>query len=825
MMAVGADAMKLNLWVLLGCLSLAAAVSAQQLTPIYQQVANPEVDANRIAVVEAAHFHRDRLHFQLQQGLLGLTLPVQGHVTAAVFSGRGVLTVDPPDPINAQQMRFMLGQARIHVHFTQAIFRFPRASELLARLGRQARFLPRGSGLRRLSAILKKRSRRIRHEGLADAAFELGGLYSPLPDRATPWLVAMKTRRFGWIDASVNPLRTEAVAVTQHAENNLAGLNEFQNIWTRFEDRAHRQAHLPPSQVHPELWHLGDYHLRVSVPGNLRLRVQARFTLTALHAAGPGVMLSLDPNLRVVSAHTQSGQALQWLQPRNPGRSTPVHFYGGWLYLQLPAAARRGQKITVSLDCQGKWVAESAGRGNIFMPSEGWYPQYPYGTPFHEARFDLTIIVPKRFRVVATGRRVSNKVQSGYRVTEWRSEPPSAVAGFAVGDYRKFTAQVPMPNGAKLPLEVYANRHADNDLSAIENVNSMNSLGGDQLNQAPGLSNLNPARMANQALGSVGSAVQFMSQMFGPYPYSKLAVVDIPGSYGQGWPSLLYLSSLSFLDLTQQEELGFSPATMRQLSDTFRAHETSHQWWGHVVRWATPHDQWMSEGFANGSAVLYEELRVSPKSALHTLQEWRRDLFQKDVFGYVPNQIGAVWLGSRLSSSIDPQGYQIVTYDKGGYIFYMLCNLMFDPHLKDPFLPFQKMMQAFTHDYWGKAASLSDFEQVADQYMPPDLALDSSHSLSWFFNEYVFHRTVPTLRVTWSAPPAPQGGSTLNLQIINPQGWIGLFPVYLHLGHHRVVRAVIRVNQPQVNIHVHLPYVPKKVIANEFEDMLVHVRG
>ncbi len=817
--------MKPFLRVLLCGLGLGAAVAAQQLTRLYRQVANPQLDSNRIAVVEAVHFHRDRLHFQLQQGFLGLARPVQGHVTAAVFSGSGVLTVLPPDPINAQQMRLMLGQPRIQVHFTQAVFRFPRASELLARLGRQARFQPESRGIRRLSAILQHRSRRIRHEGLSDAALELGGLFSAQPGRSTPWLVAMKTRRFGWIDASVNPLRTEAVAVTQHAENNRVGLYEFQNVWTRFEDRAHRQAHLPPSQVHPELWHLGDYHLRVSVPGNLRLRVQTRFTLTALHAAGPGVLLSLDPNLRVVAAHAGDGQVMQWLQPRNPGRRWPVHYYGGWLYLQLPAALRRGQKITVSLDCQGKWVAESAGRGNIFMPSEGWYPQYPFGTPFHEARFDLTIIVPKRYRVIATGRRVSDAVHGNDRVTEWRSEPPSAVAGFAVGDYHKLTGLVPMPNGTKLPVEVYANRHADYDLTAIENLSTLPSMEDRGLTMPPGLANLNPARMAPQALNSVASAVQFMSLFFGPYPYSKLAVVDIPGSYGQGWPSLLYLSSLSFLDPTQLEELGFPPATMRQLSDTFRAHETSHQWWGHVVRWATPHDQWMSEGFANGSALLYEELRVSPKSALHTLREWRRDLFQKDVFGHVPNQLGAVWLGSRLASAVDPQGYQIVTYDKGGYIFYMLCNLMFDPRLKDPFLPFQKMMRAFTHAYWGKAASLADFEQVADQYMPPGLALDSSHTLAWFFNEYVFHRRVPTLRVTWSAPPAPSGGSTLNLHIANPQGWIGLLPVYLHLSHHRVVRAVIRVNQPQVSVHVHLPYVPKKVIANEFEDMLVHVRG
>ena len=106
--------MKPFLRVLLCGLGLGAAVAAQQLTRLYRQVANPQLDSNRIAVVEAVHFHRDRLHFQLQQGFLGLARPVQGHVTAAVFSGSGVLTVLPPDPINAAMPPAIADRASRH---------------------------------------------------------------------------------------------------------------------------------------------------------------------------------------------------------------------------------------------------------------------------------------------------------------------------------------------------------------------------------------------------------------------------------------------------------------------------------------------------------------------------------------------------------------------------------------------------------------------------------------------------------------------------------------------------------------------------------------
>ena len=50
---------------------------------------------------------------------------------------------------------------------------------------------------------------------------------------------------------------------------------------------------------------------------------------------------------------------------------------------------------------------------------------------------------------------------------------------------------------------------------------------------------------------------------------------DRPQSYGQGWPGLLFLSALSFLDSTQRNALGVRD--MIGITDFFRAHETSHQ--------------------------------------------------------------------------------------------------------------------------------------------------------------------------------------------------------------------------------------------------------
>ena len=37
----------------------------------------------------------------------------------------------------------------------------------------------------------------------------------------------------------------------------------------------------------------------------------------------------------------------------------------------------------------------------------------------------------------------------------------------------------------------------------------------------------------------------------------------------------------------------------------FISHEGAHQWWGNIVGWRSYRDQWMSEGFAEYSGILY----------------------------------------------------------------------------------------------------------------------------------------------------------------------------------------------------------------------------
>jgi hypothetical protein len=108
-------------------------------------------------------------------------------------------------------------------------------------------------------------------------------------------------------------------------------------------------------------------------------------------------------------------------------------------------------------------------------------------------------------------------------------------------------------------------------------------------------------------------------------------------------------------------------------------HEVSHQWWGHAVGWASYHDQWLSEGFAEFSAGLFLQQGVAGDWRKDYIEFWerlRQRLLEKNNFGVAPNDAGPLWMGLRLMSPRSMDAYQNVTYPKGAYVLQMLRSMM-----------------------------------------------------------------------------------------------------------------------------------------------------
>src|SRR5450432_136035 len=116
-----------------------------------------------------------------------------------------------------------------------------------------------------------------------------------------------------------------------------------------------------------------------------------------------------------------------------------------------------------------------------------------------------------------------------------------------------------------------------------------------------------PSALLQNAMVDAQNSIRVFTTWFGPLPYGRLAITMQPEfNFGQSWPTLVYLPVTSFLDATQRWSLLRSSAfKFADFIQDVTPHEVAHQWWGHILGWATYRDQWLSEGFADFSASLY----------------------------------------------------------------------------------------------------------------------------------------------------------------------------------------------------------------------------
>ena len=112
----------------------------------------------------------------------------------------------------------------------------------------------------------------------------------------------------------------------------------------------------------------------------------------------------------------------------------------------------------------------------------------------------------------------------------------------------------------------------------------------------------------------------------------------------------------------------------------FHFHEVAHQWWGNVVGWSSYRDQWIDEGLANYLALLFADSQKIPEHKLRLwLDRYRKRMVEKDSNEIVPAEIGSLDLGFRLDSSRTPEGFELLVYGKGAWVFHMLREMLREP--------------------------------------------------------------------------------------------------------------------------------------------------
>jgi aminopeptidase N len=341
---------------------------------------------------------------------------------------------------------------------------------------------------------------------------------------------------------------------------------------------------------------------------------------------------------------------------------------------------------------------------------------------------------------------------------------------------------------------------------------------------------LAPANLASTIGNEMGNALRTFIKYYGPFPYKQLAITSIPAGYGQGWPGLIYLSALTFMDPTQLNTFRIPPGDPR-LTQFFRAHEASHQWWGHRVGWKSYHDQWLSEGFAQFSGNLYTQLRDNQKEYIDRLRQDKLDLLAKDDHNHVIDSVGPVWMGYRTTSSIGlrrgSSDTATIIYNKGGYALGMLRMMMADTRAADPDARFKAMMQDFCKTFDNKAASTEDFKAIAEKYMTQAMNLGGNHKLDWFFNQYVYGTGIPHYEFHYEVKDAGNGQWNVTGSIKRsgvPEPWMDAVPLFMERNGQMVRLGLVSAIKPDTPLQFTLPQNPGKLQINSNEELLAEIK-
>ncbi|MCU1338646.1 MAG: Aminopeptidase N-like protein [Bryobacterales bacterium] len=297
-------------------------------------------------------------------------------------------------------------------------------------------------------------------------------------------------------------------------------------------------------------------------------------------------------------------------------------------------------------------------------------------------------------------------------------------------------------------------------------------------------------------------------------------------SFGQSWPGLVYLPISAFLDATQRYQLlgGISNGVTDFIQEV-TPHEVAHQWWGHMVGWASYRDQWLSEGFADFSAGLFLQMtEQKPDKYLKYLDNARETILEKNNYGMSANDAGPIHMGVRLDTEHTAGAYQRLIYPKGGYVLHMLRSMMWDSKTGDA--NFIGMMHDFVETNLYKNATTASFQAVVEKHMIPNMNLAGNGKMDWFFDEWVYGIDVPRYKFDYQLIPEADGKVRLKASLAQSEvsdTFRMAVPIYLELDGGRIARlgtVVMKGNSTNSNLDIVLPQKPKRVMINQNYDVL-----
>ena len=315
--------------------------------------------------------------------------------------------------------------------------------------------------------------------------------------------------------------------------------------------------------------------------------------------------------------------------------------------------------------------------------ARNWLPCVDH--PSDKATVTWVIKAPSHYKVVASGKFVSEVESKDKKTTTWDEQVPLSTKVMTFGAANFAVDHSGDVNDAPVTTWVY------------------------QQNKEAGFYDF---AIAPKVLA-------YYDSLIGPYPYEKLANVQSKTTYGgmENAGNIFYFEK---------------SVNGKGERETLIAHEIVHQWFGNSATEKDWPHAWLSEGFATYLTSVYIGSRYGLESMNKRLigdrnrviQYWHKNplpIVNRNIVSY-PRISG---LRELLSTN---------TYQKAGWVLHMLRNEIGDE-------AFWQSIRKYYTVYRDSIAGTEDFKNVVEEVSGKDLEL--------FFDQWLYGKGQPTLNGSW----------------------------------------------------------------------------
>ena len=732
-------------------------------------------------VVEVKGVVLKRVRSQITlDGVVYLAEPVRGMITGAVFIGEGKFVAETPtNDFERENVRRLLGTEVVESDFKTAVFRF--TDDTAAQFGTAKSGAPN----ERAQKLARETDERMLREIGANlpARLAISMLNAEKPGFFLAHFDGGKRGHFSMVLDHQNRLPVANFNINAGEKGLIWSYNDTvyaPEVWLAFySDEDYQRGAVAYSDANDQI-DVKSYRMDI----DLRQHKQ-RVRLNAHVEAEP-----YQPNVRAIAFRVGEDlgeyedqrlkKQMRIVSVRRGGVEVPAvqeNWEGGFtVFLPEPLQAR--EKLELDMTLEGDFMRDTQFIENCHYPrsNSSWFPRHGY---LDRATFDLTFRHPRKLHVASVGSRSSEDLDAEDKdvlISKYQMSQPVALVTFALGPFKRHNDSIKWEKGgAPTPLE-------------------FNSLSGAYV-----------AIKEDFILAELNNAVRYFTVLFGDYPYPAFGAAFHPYAFGQGFPSLLMIP-----DADRASKFTYQ----------FIAHETAHQWWGNIVAWRSYRDQWLSEGFAEYSGILYTGLRESPGAKNELLGRLRSSLRDVPVTttglgkGRLVD-VGPIILGHRLNTSKTLGAYQTLIYNKGALVLRMLHFLLSDPATGKG-QPFFNMMTDFVERHRNKTASSDDFRVVVNEHFAksPIARKYGITNLNWLFYQAVYQTALPSYEMQYKIEDQPDGKVIVSGTITQqnaPEDWVMVLPVKFSFGGKQEASGTVFVQGQSSPFQIRLPMRPKKV--------------